>query len=359
MGKRVLIAPLNWGFGHATRCIPVIQLLLKRGHTVFVASDGDALELLKREFPALTFFQLPGYGVKYSIGLPAWLATILKAPALLRSIRNEHRAIETIVQQQSIDVIISDNRYGCWSAKATSVFLSHQLNLPAPKGWGWSKRLLNFLQYRFIKRFHRVWVPDQANRMLSGELSGVKFPVQYVGVLSRFQRIGAEQSGKFKPACRTGRFVVVLSGPEPQRSVLEKIVLPQVVMLNEPSVFIRGMIHEKMGESEVGNVQIINYVDADGLAALLRQTDIVVARSGYSTVMDLAVLGKKAIFIPTPGQPEQEYLARKFLQERIAFSVSQNRFDLADALEESADFTGFQPCTPSNELSEVFDKIGL
>jgi UDP-N-acetylglucosamine transferase subunit ALG13 len=351
MRKRVIIAPLNWGLGHATRCVPIIQALQARGHTIFIASDGDALTVLQHEFPDVASFELPSYNVRYSRNLPVWLKTALRIPFFVKAIQREQRAIGKIVQQNSIDVIISDNRYGCRSKNVCSIFISHQLNLPAPSGLGWMKDVLNFFQNKLIKKFNAVWIPDTKDRLLSGTLSETNLPVEFIGIQSRFMHNTTPST--------VYQFAVVLSGPEPQRTLLEKNLLPQVIALNVPSIFVRGTLQEKMGEHDVDQVKILNYVQSEELEKIVKQSELIVARSGYSTIMDLAMLGKKAIFIPTPGQPEQEYLADKFMEANIVFSMEQEKIDLADALEYSTEYTGFKAVSSDGLLIAACIKIGL
>ncbi len=351
MGRKVLVAPLNWGLGHATRCVPIIRLLLQRGHTVLIASDGDSLLLLKKEFPALGFFELPSYNIQYSRNIPAWLFTLWRTPGFLKSIKREHAVIEKLIDENSIELVIADNRYGCRSKKVQSVFMSHQLNLIMPPGMKWMGRIINFFHRRLIKKFNAIWVPDTGNSTLSGELSKSNLEAEFVGVLSRFERS--------KEVQQVNTLAVVLSGPEPQRTLLEKNLLPQVIALNLPAVFVRGLLNEKMGESEIDQVKITNYLKSDELQKVLEQSEVIVARSGYSTVMDLAVLKKKAILIPTPGQPEQEYLAHRFMKDMIAYSTGQEVLDLADALELSAEYSGFEYEASGELLLKAFDKAGL
>lgn len=351
MKRNVLVAPLNWGLGHATRCVPVIRLLISRGHSVSIASDGDSLGLLRKEFPTLTFFELPSYNIQYSRNIPAWLLTLWRTPKFLRSIRKEHTVTEKIIRDNSIDVVIADNRYGCRSKKIQSVFISHQLNLIMPSGTKWMGGMVNFFHRHLIKKFNTIWVPDAENSPMSGELSKSSLQAECIGVLSRFEQSTEVQA--------INKLAVVLSGPEPQRTLLEKNLLPQVIALNRPTVFVRGLLNEKMGESEIDQVKIVNYLGSEKLQAVLEQSEMIVSRSGYSTLMDLAVLGKKAILIPTPGQPEQEYLAAKFMNEGMAYSIDQEMLDLEDALELSVTYTGFRHKASDELLIKAFDKLGL
>jgi hypothetical protein len=135
--------------------------------------------------------------------------------------------------------------------------MSHQLNLIMPSGMKWMGGIINFFHRRLIKKFNTIWVPDAQNSVLSGDLSRSNLRVEFVGVLSRFEKsIEIQQVNKL---------VVVLSGPEPQRTLLEKNLLPQVIALNLPSVFVRGLLNEKMGESEIDQVKIINYLKSEDL----------------------------------------------------------------------------------------------
>lgn len=351
MGKKVLIAPLNWGLGHATRCLPIIRLLLKRDHTVCIASDGDSLTLLRQEFPTLTFFELPSYNIQYSRNIPAWLFTLWRTPKFLKSINREHGVVQNIIRENSIELIISDNRYGCRAKTIQSIFISHQLNLIMPSGTKWMSGIINFFHRRLIKKFNTIWIPDDENNRLSGELSKSNLNGEFIGVLSRF-----EKSNGVQPV---NKLAVVLSGPEPQRTLLEKNLLPQVIILNLPSVFVRGLVNEKVGESEIDQVKIVNYLGSDELQKVIEQSEVIVARSGYSTLMDLAVLAKRAILIPTPGQPEQEYLADKFMKEWIAYSTDQEVLDLEDALELSGEYLGFEYKVSDELLLKAFEKVGL
>lgn len=349
--QRILVAPLNWGLGHATRCVPIIRLLLVRGHTVFIASDGDSLELLRREFPALVFSELPSYNIRYSRNIPAWLYTLWRTPKFLRSIRREQHAIQEIAREHFVDLIIADNRYGCRLKNVHSVFISHQHNLIMPAGMKWMGGVINFFHKQLIRKFNTVWVPDKENNSLSGELSESNLNFEFIGIQSRFKKSEQVQV--------QNKLAVVLSGPEPQRTLLEKNLLPQVIALNLPSVFVRGMLQEKMGESEANQVKIFNYLKSGDLQKVIEESEIIVSRSGYSTVMDLAALHKKAILIPTPGQPEQEYLARKFRSEHIAYSADQELIELEDALELSEAYTGFNENTSDTLLVKAFEKLDL
>jgi uncharacterized protein (TIGR00661 family) len=339
--SRVLVAPLNWGLGHATRCIPVIRFLLKEGHHVFIASDGDALQLLRKEFPELPSYELAGYRPVYSTGSTLAFTLARQLPKFLRAIKKEHNQTNRLVEEEEIDAVISDNRYGVWSHKVPSAIIIHQVNLLAPTGTQGLARAVNFFHKRLLHKFNYIWVPDTEGSPLSGSLSHqVKLPgLRFIGPLSRFERIPDQANSGYD-------LVAVLSGPEPQRSFLEKILISQLPACGLTCLLVRGVINED-GISTQHGLTVMDFMPTNDLNRELCQASVVVARSGYSTIMDLARLGKKAILIPTPGQTEQVYLADRVRQKGYAFSVNQNEFSLTEALEKVKSVSGF-PVTPVN-----------
>ena len=297
--KRVLICPLNWGLGHATRCIPIIRTLVNAECLVHIASDGQALELLRKEFPTLVFHQLPSYNIRYSKrGMD--LSFVLRTPAVLKTIRAEHRSVEELQTRFQFDLIISDNRYGCYVPSISSVIISHQLTMKTP--FPFPSRITNWFQRRWFDRFDEVWVPDDPAISLAGELSqpvqGVKS--RYIGILSRMKTVKSET---------VRDILIVLSGPEPQRTIVETKLIQQITSSQHRVLLIRGLPLDNRTSKELG-IDYVNFVGAAQLEKLLAESKIVICRSGYTSLMDLYTLGKKAILIPTPGQTEQEYLAR-------------------------------------------------
>ena len=333
---RVLITVLDWGLGHATRCIPVIRELLVRGCIVSVAGNGDSLMLLKHDFPALTYFDLPGYNPVYSSGGSMGVEMALQIPKFLNVINKEHRVIESLVQTESFDLIISDNRYGCWSEHAPSIFLTHQLSIQLPVKFRWLSRSVNRLQSRLINKFSACWIPDfpDTKSNLSGDLSKVDKALLTrtvnVGPLSRFNDVH-EDVIKYDIVC-------ILSGPEPQRSIFEEKVLSQLKESNFRYLVVRGLF-KKMQEPLANTITSLNSQD---LHDVICRSSVVLARSGYSTIMDLVALKKKAIVVPTPGQTEQEYLAKRFNERGILLAMSQDDFNLEKAMNALGGFTGFK-----------------
>lgn len=330
--KRVLVAPLDWGLGHATRCIPVIQILQELQCEVFLAGAGPSLQLLTLTFPSLKAFELPGYSPVYPSSGSMMFKLLLQAGKFMRTVSDEHKQVEQLIQENQIDLIISDNRYGCYSTVIPSVFITHQLNLLAPRAWQWLAVVANRVTSHFIRKFSRVWVPDFPGSLLSGKLSATTDKqIHFIGPLSRLTNVDHEEL-KY-------RVLVLLSGPEPQRSIFEKLVTAQLAASGLSALIIRGVVNgNKRRLSD--NVEVVDYLQADELSVALARAELILCRSGYSSIMDLARLGKKAIFVPTPGQTEQEYLAKKFKQAGVAYSMEQKDFLLSEALKQSENFTG-------------------
>jgi uncharacterized protein (TIGR00661 family) len=352
--KNVLVAPLDWGLGHATRCIPIIRELLKRGCSVSVAGHGDSLALLKKEFPLLIFFQLEPYAPVYPRTREGMMwKMVSQIPKFYFTIKKEHEQIEKLVAENKFDLIISDNRYGCWSAKVKSIFITHQSNILMPKRFGWFAPVVRYQNKKMIRKFDGCWVPDFPGGIsLTGDLN--KFTTKeekffkFIGPLSRFK-----PSKKKKD--QTYNVAIILSGPEPQRSIFEKIVRLQLSATDINYCLVRGVINPS--ERSIAP-NIFDYLTTTKLQEIIESSKIIVARSGYSTVMDMASLRKKVIFVPTPGQTEQEYLAKRLHESGIAFRCPQHKFDLQYALHQSHDFTGFKHINIDSELlSDTIDSL--
>jgi uncharacterized protein (TIGR00661 family) len=330
--KKVLVCPLDWGLGHATRCIPVIQAFQRQGCEVLIASSGDALQLLRFEFPSLTYFPLPSYRPSYSRGnMMAW-KIFIQLPKFARATHDEHELVEGIVRSNNIDLVVSDNRYGCWSLSTKSVFITHQSKLRMPAGFGWAGPIVNFLLQRYIRRYDEVWVPDEPDSGLTRPFLSVNFPKQkFIGWLSRFEQRNA--------TVENYDVIALVSGPEPQRSIFEKMVTDQLIASGRKSLIVAGE-PGKAYRKQMGNLQIVNHLSASELEDAILSSGVVVSRSGYSTVMDLIALGKRAIFVPTPQQPEQIQLGKFLHDQQIALCVDQKDFNLEAAVERRDAFSG-------------------
>lgn len=335
--KRILVAPLNWGLGHATRCIPIINELINQGVEVIVASDGTALTLLKKEFPQLTFVKLPAYNVTYQTSNMIWnMAT--QIPKIVFAMVREFFALQQIIKNHQIDAIITDNRFGCWTWKVPTVFMTHQVNIKIPNSI--LQFFVNQSNHLILRLFNTIWIPDVSKTPnLAGDLAH-NFPIQhfqYVGVLSRMKplKVGIRYD-----------IGIILSGPEPQRTYLEEQLLRQVYDFQSKNpltkvLFVKGKMSLEELET-TGNLEIHGYLTTKELNQKMAACRLIVARSGYSTIMDLVAMNKKAILIPTPGQTEQEYLANLYKNQQIFYTQAQSEFELAKAISESKKYQGFQ-----------------
>jgi len=329
--KRILIAPLNWGLGHATRCIPIINALIAHNFEPVIASDGAALCLLRKEFPHLQSIELPSYNITYPIkGKHFKLKMLQSSPKLAKTIKAEHKATTIIIESYKIDGIISDNRLGVHCKHLPSVFITHQLKVLS----GNTTWLSTKLHEKIIRQFQECWVPDNLGEPnLSGKLGHTTLydiPVKYLGPLSRFTK--KEVSFKYD-------VMVLLSGPEPQRGFLEKKLFTDFLNYNGKVIFIKGVIESEQHISEEKNIKIYNFMTSSQLEKAINESAFVVSRSGYTTLMDLAKLNKNAYFIPTPGQFEQEYLAERLTKLGFVGSCKQDEFTI-DKLEEVSNYKG-------------------
>lgn len=327
LGKKILICPLNWGLGHATRCVPIIKALQKQGHRVIIAADKGPLAFLQRAFPDLKFIEFPGFDPKYSKSNSQVLKMLASFPSALKDFRRDHKTVENIVKNRNIDIVISDNRFGCWSKHVHSVFITHQLHIRTPKIWRWASPIINFFNNSYIKKYDEVWVPDDENApALGGRLSHPaikRFKISYLGILSRFN--ADNQYDTEKP----NKYLVILSGPEPQRTMFEDIVLKQAKEIKDNVLILRAKPESNDLVRDVSpNVSVFNHVDDEMFVKLANSSEHIICRGGYSSLMDLVRLDRTAYLVPTPGQTEQEYLAYHLGKEGYFNWCKQSDFQL-------------------------------
>ena len=322
--KTVLVAPLDWGLGHTTRCIPVIQELLHQNFTVLIAAVGNSAHLLRKEFPGLTILSLKGYQICYSNTKVFFKVKLFgQIPKILKAINHEHTWLKQIIKEYKIDIVVSDNRYGLYNSKIKSIFITHQLAIET--GYAFTNWLVQKLNYRLINKFNQCWIPDdEAPFDLAGKLSHPKempiVPTKYIGILSRFKKDTTEKNIDL---------LVLISGPEPQRTALENMMLLQMTKFSLKMVLVRGLPGASNKNINTNKeLQILDHLPATELNKLIQSSKIVIARSGYSTIMDLIALQQKAILIPTPGQTEQEYLAEYLSAKKYFVSAHQKGFNL-------------------------------
>ena len=320
--KRILIAPLDWGLGHASRCVPIAKALEKEGYEVVFAASGRPLELLIQEFPKNDFIKLEGYNISYPKNGQMALSMLSQLFKIWKGIRQEYKQLQQIIDDYNIDGVISDNRYGLYSKKVPCVFVTHQLQIQSPI----FSESLQKINFKYIQKFDECWVPDSDTHQLSGQLSKANnspFKCQYIGALSRFESL--EKTEELD-------VLAIVSGPEPQRSMFEELLRKQLIASKFKAVLVLGKTEENK-EEEIGNLKVISHLNAKSLNQQMVNANVVISRSGYSTVMDIAKLHKKAIFVPTPGQIEQLYLAKYFYDKNRAFAMHQKELDIQHALQ--------------------------
>ena len=309
LGKNILICPLNWGLGHATRCVPIIKALCNYGHKVIIAADKAPLAFLQKAFPNIDFIEFPGFTPTYSKSDSQVFKMMASFPRALRDFRKDHKTIESIIKNYNIDVVISDNRFGCWSKHAYTVFITHQLHIQVPKFWRWATPVINLFNNSFIKKYDEIWIPDdEGEPSLAGDLSHPaksRFNTSYIGILSRFKTDNQEVTEK------ENKYLVILSGPEPQRTMFEDIVLKQARNIKDKVLILRAKPDSYDLPRDIpDNVSMFNHVDDEMFVKLVNSAENIICRGGYSSLMDLIRLNRTAYLVPTPGQTEQEYLAR-------------------------------------------------
>jgi uncharacterized protein (TIGR00661 family) len=344
----VLVAPLDWGLGHATRVIPIIQLLCERNCTVIIAAKGRTRELLQQEFPELQFLELEGYGIQYS--RKSWLLPLkiaAQVPHILSVVKKEYQWLKRAVTDHSIDAVISDNRYGLYHHSIPSVFITHQLMIRTGLG-SIMDRFIQQLNYQQINKFGACWIPDHESGLtLAGELSHPEIqpfvPVKYIGPLSRFTNLVKTEEK---------HLLVILSGPEPLRTLWEEMIIPQFHDYKKPVVLVRGMPGTVDIPIVPSFVHVFNHLPAQELEHYIQNAAFVISRCGYSTIMDLLTMQKKSILVPTPGQAEQEYLADHLMQHNLALCIPQNKFRLCAALDLAKSFP-YEQTSQSSKLNEV------
>ena len=355
--SHVLISPLNWGLGHATRDIPVIRTLLDHNHDVTIAACGNALLVLKKEFPACSFIEFPDYPTPYSSSrffLPKLAASF---PTLLQAIANERKTLGQILARNRYDLIISDNRLGVYSVKIPSVFITHQLHFHFPL-YFWPVELLALRVNGYLhEKFDNIIVPDNppGPAALAGKLSrpsveATRKRVFFAGILAGIERLDVPSDLDH---------LIMISGPEPQRTRLEEILLPQVSSLVGNNAVLLGSPAKEGLRTITPGCTVIGYASTAQKVDLMNRAKCIICRSGYTSMMELAELDKRcALFIPTPGQTEQEYLSWHNKEKGWFYSESQYRLDLARDLAIAQTYAGFPPMQKTHEnVQRLYDEV--
>lgn len=303
--RRVLISPLNWGLGHATRLVPIVEELLKQGHYVLITGEGASLTVLRNAFPQLDWQELPGFNISLSRHNFQWLQLLKQVPAFLSSIKKEHTLVKKLIEAYRIDLIISDNRYGLYSQKTASVIITHQTNPFLGKYLACLRPVTKYISSLLLKRFDECWIPDtESNTSLSGSLSkpSKTRTAKHIGHLSRLMHCRNHKQ-------TSADILVILSGPEPQRTKLEHLIIKKLKETSFKTTILCANPKRKV--EQTGNITLLPHCTANQQYELIINSKHIICRSGYSTLMDLVTCQKTALLIPTPGQHEQIYLAQR------------------------------------------------
>jgi uncharacterized protein (TIGR00661 family) len=340
MKGRILLCVLDWGLGHATRSLALARTLQAEQYEVVFASSGLALDLLKLELPDAKFHVLPSHLITYPReGSFAW-SLIMQSRKIRKVIEQEHGMIKEILREEKFDAIISDNRYGCYHPGVRSIFISHHLKIRLPGGWKVLSWLVNFGHRRRINRFDECWIPDFPDRKLSGDLSRLEVRKKtFIGPLSTMKQSSPQPKKRYS-------LLAVLSGPEPQRTLFAEALMEQMETVDVSWLLVHGM----PGSAPPEDKRQLSFMSRDELNRGIEESELVICRSGYSSIMDLATLGSKALLIPTPGQTEQLYLAEQLMEKGICFCQQQDKLDLRAAMHASKGFSGFSAAEDSADL---------
>jgi UDP-N-acetylglucosamine:LPS N-acetylglucosamine transferase len=335
--KKILITPLDWGAGHTTRCIPLAAHLMQTGHKPIVAGNEAQMAIIDQYFNgSIDTIYTPGYDVTYSgLNKVAQAGLLLQTPRLLKTIGQENIRLREIVRELRPDGIISDNRYGMYHTQVPSVIMTHQLRIQSGMG-NTVDNVLQRLHYRYLNKFGATWVVDtEESPGLAGTLSHpMTMPdnYHYIGLLSRFAGMVAGNQKE------DGPILVLISGPEPQRTEFSKMLWQHVMRHDGPVIFAEGSEAATAPAYIPAHISYHKRMDGPALSDALMNASIVVCRSGYSTLMDLRAMNKRGIVIPTPGQTEQQYLGSTLHERGIFYSTEQKGFDLQRSLRDAAAF---------------------
>jgi uncharacterized protein (TIGR00661 family) len=330
--KKIFICPLDWGLGHATRCIPVIEKLRTRGIEVLIGADKGPFEILKSYFPDIRMVRFPGYEIQYPENNRMAFKILRSLPSLRGKINLEHRKLLELQDKYHFNAVISDNRFGLSHSSIPCVYMTHQVMIKAARGFSFLEPLIHRMHKHYIKKFDECWIPDHAGKdNLSGDLAhrypaGIK--TRFIGPLSRFSiKDRASEPTEDKEV----KLLVILSGPEPQRSIFEKIVLEQLKDVTYKTIVVLGLPGRRIQASINENVDVHAHLGTGRMKDLLSRAENIVCRPGYSSIMDLYTMKKTAWLVATPGQTEQEYLAGYMLKKGFR-SQSQGDFDINEVM---------------------------
>lgn len=346
--QNILICPLEWGLGHATRMMPLAIKLRDLNNTIFIGAGQEHLSFFRNEVPGLKYVDFPGFKPAYSRYFPQYFSLLLKIPCIIYHSILEHSRLKKIIREHSIDMVISDNRFGLWNRKVKTVYITHMPRIPFPESFSFLEFIGILIHRSIIRKYDFCFIPDLPGELnVSGRLShDVKLPdnTSFIGLLSRFS---TDTPDKDVNPYNFKYNTVILSGPEPQRGILRQ-KLASVFKDREPvTLFLEGKPDNENEMSRSRNIISLNHLTTTHMKEVIRRSEIIISRSGYSTIMELISVNRTAVLIPTPGQTEQEYLGR-YLEDKGWFrcvlqkninadipTLTENRFPSGEMIEQS------------------------
>lgn len=348
---KVFFAALDWGLGHTTRSVPVLRNILNHNHQLFIGCTQRQEIIYRQNLSVVRYIRLGSTEPVLSNSGSQTLAFLRYIPQFLRAIRKERRSLHKLHQIHNFNLVLSDNRYGIYIKGCKNILISHQLNLILPDRLKTTSWLVNRIIHRWINRFDTCIVPDYKSSLnLTSKLSqifkGCKPEIIHTGPLSMMSSIIPQKT-------EIPEVLIILSGPEKQRSVFEQKIINQLDQndFNCRTLVIRGL----PGSSRDENDSFRNHAPSAQLKYLIQHVPYIICRSGYSTIMDLVTLNKTAYLVPTPGQSEQEYLARHLKTSGWFLSGQQKDFNLQLAVEQLRIFNRSPfPLEWSENPSETF-----
>lgn len=350
---KTLFAVCSWGLGHATRDIPLMRGILKAKHSLTIVGRGRSLELLKGELgDRCQYVSMSDYSSVYSEKDFSVAKFLGYFPFYIDEIVKEHIKIKKLVRKEKYERIISDSRFGVYDKKIPSYFVFHQLRFISPARIKLFEMATEGFNYSFFKEnFSMFLVPDDKKNTLSGDLShNLRYfkdnKVEYLGIISDLKKREVKQDIDY---------FISLSGPEPQRTVLEKIILQQASSLKGKVVIALGRPEDQSNRT-FNHLDIFGYLGRKKQEEIMNRAKLVITRSGYSTLMELAALNKKALLIPTPGQTEQVYLADYHKKKGNFYSVSQDELNLTRDVEIASQYRGLSDKVDTDKAVKIFMK---
>ena len=292
--------------------IALAEKLQGPDQNIIFGAGEKQLAFIRSELPGIACLSFPGFQPVYSEYLPQYIVILIQLPVLIYHIIREHFILKKLIALHSIDMVISDNRFGLWNKNIRTVYITHQPGIAFPPFFSILEFIGVYLHRKIIRRYSLCFIPDLPGEPnLTGRLShGLKLPdnVRFIGILSRFS--GGDQSHNF-PEHKTGIITVILSGPEPQRGILEKKLTDILKKRGQGAVILGGKPHENIRTEVSGNIIYYSHTSRREMQEIISGSDMIIARAGYTTIMELVSLNCSAVLIPTPGQTEQEYLATR------------------------------------------------